>query len=104
MKNRSETNRDFIFKSFAVIILKSTYISQNYMADKDTNDTESSFERSVYTEYFTLIEKDSKNVRVRCKLCPPAVNISECRLSLSLLLECIIDIVKASWNCNWYIH
>ncbi len=41
------------------------------MAD-NVNQNESSFERSVYKEFFTLIEADDKNIRVRCKLCPPA--------------------------------
>ncbi|KAK0059504.1 zinc finger BED domain-containing protein 4 [Biomphalaria pfeifferi] len=38
----------------------------------ESKQIENSFERSVFTEFFTKIEIDNKNVRVRCKLCPPA--------------------------------
>lgn len=39
--------------------------------DKNEMSFTSSYKRSVYTEFFTLIDIDDKNVRVRCKLCPP---------------------------------
>lgn len=33
---------------------------------------ETSFERSVYTEFFEVVDKNGKNIKVLCKLCPPA--------------------------------
>jgi len=42
--------------------------------DKATEEqaVESSFHRSVFTEFFTPLDYDKKNIRVRCKICPPA--------------------------------
>ena len=37
--------------------------------EKSSAENESSFERSVYTEFFQVVEK---NVKVLCTLCPPA--------------------------------
>lgn len=43
------------------------------MAELDKQiEVSNSFKRSVFTEFFTLVDCDSKNVRLRCKLCPPA--------------------------------
>jgi len=30
-----------------------------------------SFQQSVYTEFFDLLMIDSRNIEVKCKLCPP---------------------------------
>ena len=44
------------------------------MDEKSFTGIESSFERSVYTEFFQVVEKSDKNVKVSCTLCPPASN------------------------------
>jgi hypothetical protein len=41
-------------------------------AKLDEGVAESSFERSVFTEFFSVVANDGKNIRVTCKLCPPA--------------------------------
>ena len=40
--------------------------------EKSSAENESSFERSVYTEFFQVVVKNGKNVKVLCTLCPPA--------------------------------
>ena len=41
-------------------------------ASSSAETDETSFERSVYTEFFEVLEKNGKNIKVLCKVCPPA--------------------------------
>lgn len=43
----------------------------NTTAD-DEHKEASSFDRSVYTEFFTVVANDGKNIKLNCKLCAPA--------------------------------
>ncbi len=66
------------------------------MADKTVeNNISNSFERSVFTEFFTMVEKDCKNVRVRCKLCPPAVKQTySCAINSTANLKKHLEVSK----------
>ena len=63
----------------------------------------SSFERSVYTEFFELIStNDCKNLDVKCKLCPPTRKTyrtsANSTSNLKKHLEVIMKLVLVSLN------